>query len=221
MPRRARKIQLREMSVRKAKPKKGGAYVVWDAGQSHLGLRTQPTGSKAWVVVYSRSGRSRWLTLGDADIIGLADAREMAAEAMLAVIKGKDPAAERRAERSKGTFEELAGKYVEQYAKVHNKSYKQAEALIRRHALPRIGKLQAASITRDDIKNLMTRITAPILANQVLAAVSAVFNWAIREQIVTTNPCKLVDRNPTRERERVLSESEVPLCAAARSRCCC
>ena len=49
-----------------------------------------------------------------------------------------------------------------------------------------------------------------MLANQALAAVSAVFTWAVKEEILPANPCKLVDRNPVRSRERVLSESEVP-----------
>jgi integrase len=205
------KVALRELSVKKANPK-GSAYLIWDAKQRGLALRIQPTGTKAWVVVYSRQGRSRWLYLGNANDVGLADARIMAAEAMLAVAKGEDPAAEKKAERSKGTFEELAAKYVTEYAEKFNKSWKQAEALVSSHALPRLGKLQATSITRDDIKTMMGRIKAPVLANQVVAAVSKIFSWAIKEEKgFTTNPCKLIDRNPTKERERVLSESEVPL----------
>src|SRR5580700_1599861 len=94
----ARKAQLRELSVQKAKPH-DEAYLIWDAKQRGLALRVQPTGAKSWNVIYSRQGRPRWLHLGDAGTIGLADAREMAAEAMLAVIKGKDPAAEKKAER--------------------------------------------------------------------------------------------------------------------------
>jgi integrase len=50
----------------------------------------------------------------------------------------------------------------------------------------------------------------PVLANQVLAAVSAIFSWAVGEEILPANPCKLVPRNETRSRERVLSESELP-----------
>jgi len=56
----------------------------------------------------------------------------------------------------------------------------------------------------------MARIDAPIVANQTLAAASAIFAWAIREQIVKTNPCSLVERNETKSRERVLSDSEIP-----------
>src|SRR5262249_797015 len=55
-------------------------------------------------------------------------------------------------------------------------------------------------------------IKAPVVANQTLAAASAVFSWAIKEDIggAKENPCKLIGKNETRSRERVLSESEVP-----------
>jgi len=204
-----RKRRLTELAVRKARPE-AAAYLVWDALQHGLALRVQPTGAKAWVVIYSRQGRPRWLHLGNANDIGLADARTLAAEAMLKVAHGKDPAAEKRAERGPGTFADLATKYVEQWAKKHNKSWRQAETLISRYVLPRWGKLQAPTVTRADVKTLMARIDAPVLANQVLAAVSAIFTWAVKEEILPANPCKLVARNPVKSRERVLSDSEVP-----------
>ena len=182
-----------------------GYTAAWSA------LRIQPTGARSWYCVYSRHGRSRWYRIGDANAIGLADARTLVAERMLAVARGKDPAAERKAERVGGTFGELATKYVNEYAKKHNKSWQQANALVRHHVLPRWGKLQASIITRTDVKALMTHITAPVAANQTLAAVSAIFTWAIREEILSANPCKLVASNPTKDRTRVLSVSEVPL----------
>jgi integrase len=185
--------------------------LVWDEQQHGLALRVQPTGHRSWSFIYSRHGRPRWLHLGNAAAIAISDARTMAAEAALAVAKGDDPAADRKAERGAGTFAELATKYVEQHAKKHNKSWEQAAALVVKHALPRLGKLQAGSITRADINQMMARIKAPIVANQTLAAVSAIFSWGIREEIVTATPCKLVERNPTRERERILSASELPL----------
>jgi integrase len=205
----ALKRRLTELSVRKLKPKTK-SYLIWDTLQRGLAIRVQPTGARAWKVIYSRHGRPRWLHLGDVGAIGLAHARELAAEAMLAVARGKDPAAEKRAERGAGTFAELAARYVEDHAKKTNKSWQQAETLVRRYVLPRWGKLQSVSIVRADVKALMARIEAPILANQVLAAVSAIFSWAIKEEKLPANPCKLVDRNATKSRERVLSESEVP-----------
>src|SRR5262245_34236581 len=86
------KRKLTELSVRKLPPA-AATYLVWDTHQRGLAIRIQPTGRKSWYVVYSRRGRPRWLRLGDAGAIGLADARTLAAEAMLAVARGKDPAA--------------------------------------------------------------------------------------------------------------------------------
>ena len=205
----ARKKRLSELTVKRlrsaAKP-----FLVWDTKQSGLALRVRPTGARSWYCVYSRHGRPRWYRIGDAKAIGLADARQLAAEAMLAVAKGGDPAADRRAARSKGTFEELATLYVEQYARKNNRSWKQPDALVRRHLIPKWGKLQASAITRSDVKAMMARITAPIVANQTLAAASAIFAWAMKEEFVAGNPCRGIDRNPTASRERVLSDSEVP-----------
>jgi integrase len=55
----------------------------------------------------------------------------------------------------------------------------------------------------------MGKIDAPIVANQTLTALSAIFTWGLKEEIVAANPCKLVPRNPRGERERVLAASEV------------
>jgi integrase len=209
MTRRApRKRKLTELLVRRLRPAPA-AYLVWDTKQHGLALRVQPSGARAWKCIYSRSGRPRWLHLGDAGAIGLSDARHLAAEAMLQVAKGHDPAAERKAARTKGTFAELAARYVDDYAKRHNKSWRQPDALVRRYLLPRWGKLPADAITRADVRAAMGKITAPILANQVLAAASAIFSWACKQDMLAANPCVGVDRNPTVSRERVLSDTEI------------
>ena len=45
--------------------------------------------------------------------------------------------------------------------------------------------------------------------SEVTAA--ARFTWAVREEILPSNPCKLVARNAVRSRERVLADSELPM----------
>ena len=79
----AQRRKITELYVRKAKP-----GLTWDTHQRGLCLRVQPGGSRSWVVVYSRFGRSRWLTLGKADAIGLSDARIEAGKIMVAVDAG-------------------------------------------------------------------------------------------------------------------------------------
>ena len=188
-------------------------FLVWDSKQPGLAIRMEPSGHRAWKAIYSFHGRPRWYHLGNAIAIGVADARKLAGKIMTQVAEGKDPQAEKKAQRGAGTFEELAKRYVDEYAKKENKSYKQAEALVRKHLLPKWAKLQAAHIARSDVNTMMARLSdTPIVANAVLAAASAIFTWAIKKEIggIKVNPCHKVDRNDTNERERVLSDSEIP-----------
>ena len=103
----ARKRNLTKLFVEKVQPEKS-RFLVWDTKQHGLALQVEPTGAKAWKAIYSFHGRPRWLNIGKEKAIGLADARTLAAEAMLAVAKGNDPAAEKKAERGAGTFADLA-----------------------------------------------------------------------------------------------------------------
>jgi integrase len=202
---------LNDMVIRHLKPK-AVPYLVWDTVQKGLVVRVETSGSKSYKVIYSRNGRSRWYAIAAVNAIKLAEARRLAGRVMFQVAEGGDPAAERMAQRGQGTFQELAEAYVERYAKQKNRSWKQADSLVRKYLLPRWGKLKAADIGRADVKQVMARITAPQVANQTLAAASAIFSWAIREEIsgVKVNPCQKVERNETKGRERVLSDAELP-----------
>jgi len=203
----ARRTRLSEFLLRQAKPGPT-AYNVWDVKAPGLVLRIQPSGHRAFKFVYSFRGRPRWYHIGT---LYLADARRIAARLRLAVAEGKDPLAERQAERGSGTFAELASRYLEQHAKKHNKSWAQADYLVRKHLLPRWGKLDAKSITRADVRSALAAIAAPVVANQTRAAASAIFGWAIKQEVLTVNPCAKVERHTVRSRERVLSDSELPL----------
>ena len=208
-PQPTNKRALSPLFIEKVKPQ-AKSFLVWDAKQRGLALSVQPSGQRSFKVIYSHHGRARWYHLGDARGIGLADARKLATRVMFAVAEGRDPQAERKAERSAGSFEELARRYVNEHAKAKNKSWRQADALVTKHLLPRWGKLRVGDIARADVKAAMAHIAAPIVANQVLKSASAIFSWAIKEEIIKENPCRLVERHEVRSRERVLSDTEVP-----------
>jgi hypothetical protein len=153
------------------------AFLIWDTIQRGLALQVQPTGYRAYKLIYRFGNRPRWYHIGAADAIGLADARKIAATLMLRVIQGEDLAAERRTGHQATTFGALAHRYLEEHAKRRNKSWKQASALINRYVLPTWKDISAATITRTDVRALFGKIAAPIQANQVLASMSAVFSW--------------------------------------------
>lgn len=184
--------------------------VFWDVLQRGLALMVQPTGHRAFKCVYTVRGRGpRWYHIGDARAIPLADARRLTAKMMVAVAEGADPHADRVALRGRGSFEQVAERYLEEHAKRHNKSWRQARGLVERFLLPRWREMDIGSIRRADVKATIAAIVAPVLANQVLAAASAIFSWAMRQEIISVNPCSGVERNETASRERVLSDSEI------------
>src|SRR5262245_18195208 len=125
----------------------------------------------------------------------------LAGRIMVQDAEGGDPHADRLALRGRGSFEQVAKSYVEEYAPRKNKSWRQAAALVTKHLLPRWGNMDIGSIRRADVKAAIAAITALVLANQVLAAASAIFTWAVRQEIIAANPCLGVEKNDTTSRE--------------------
>jgi integrase len=202
------KRNLTALTVQRAKAIGGKATRIWDAKCPGLVLTIQPSGSRSFSFVYSRAGDSQWINLGP---IYLADARRIAHKLRAEIAEGRDPLSERQAQRQSLTFAALHSRYVEEYAKLHNKSWKQAHYLVVTYILPRLGKLDAKLITRGDVRTVMGKIKRPIVANQVLKAASAVFTWAVGQEIINANPARGITANPVTARDRVLSDTEVKL----------
>jgi integrase len=202
--------RLSDAFVKTVSPDPDRVIVYWDSLQRGLALTVQPTGHLAWKCVYTvRQRGPRWYHLGNARAVALSDARRLAGKIMVAAAEGGDPHADRLALRGRGSFEQTAKRYVDEYASKRNKSWRQADALVTRYLNPRWAKLDIGSIRKADVKAAMAASTAPVLANQVLTAASAVFTWAVRQDIVAVNPCHGVERNDTTSRERVLSDAEI------------
>lgn len=203
---------LTELFVQRVEPK-AEPYLVWDTRQRGLVLVVRPSGKKSFKAAYAFRGRRRWYALAEADAIKLDEARRLAGRVMFQVAEGTDPQAERAAQRDAGSFEELHERYVEQHAKKKNRSWKQADALVRNHLRPRWNKLLAADITRGDVRAAIARLETPAVQNQVLASASAIFAWAVKNEVagIRVNPCTGVDRNVLPSRDRVLSDSELPI----------
>jgi integrase len=202
--------RLSEAFVKTVRGNSERVTVYWDTFQRGLALAVQPSGYCAWKCVYTIRGRgARWYHLGNARAITLADARRLAGGIMVQVAEGADPHADRLALRGRGSFEQVAQRYLEEHARKKNKSWRQADALVRKHLLPRWAKIDIGSIRKADVKAAIAAIAAPVLANQVLAAASPIFSWAMRQEIVAANPCAGVEKNDTTSRERVLSDAEI------------
>jgi len=163
--------------------------------------------------MYRVGRRKRRLTLGSYPPMTLAEARKDAKAALVVAQKGGDPAHEKKVARMAETFSQLAESYIEQYAKPNKKSWRLDEKALYRDAVPRLGTFRAKDITRRDIREMLQDIVArgaPIQANRTFEIVRRLFNWAIGEDYLTTNPCQGISK-PAKEnrRDRVLKEDEI------------
>ena len=170
----------------------------------------------------------------------LADARKQAGDALQLVAKGVDPATERAAIKAEGERKrDTVGSAVETFlasgmkgkkGKPLAKGYTDGtKANFENHVLPRWRDRDLASITRREVIALLDAIAAgeapdgkkpagkgkrpgggPVAANRVLAAVRAMFSWALRRGLVELNPCTAVER-PGEEtrRDRTLTAQEM------------
>jgi integrase len=84
------------LNAKKVETAKPGRYC--DGGG--LWLEVSPSGRKHWTLRYQLNGRARWMGLGSVEVVGLAEARERARVARLALVDGKDPIEARRAQRA-------------------------------------------------------------------------------------------------------------------------
>jgi integrase len=207
------KCRLTEILVKRLKATGSRPEFVWD--DLCYGLvfvvQPQPSNHRTFRFFYCIAGKPRWIDLG---WIYLDEARKIGFGLRADIAKGLDPWAERRKKvlQRNISFAELHERYLTEVAMKKNKAWKQPDRLIRRYMLPKLGKVEAASISKADVRSIFDKITAPILANQVLRAISAEFSWAIKQDIIVgANPAKGIERNPTTERARVLTPTEVAL----------
>ena len=199
--------------VERLRPAAGKRLDYHDTVVQGLTLRITERGVKSWRVLYRHRQRLRALTLGAVPVIGLADARERAREAIRRVSKGHDPASEKRADRKAETIAELADDYIERHAKRKKRSWKKDEWMLRRKVLPKWRHRAVKDIARRDVRLLVDQVAAdgaPILANRLAALLSKLFKFALEDDLIGASPAVGIARpSIEQERDRVLSEKEI------------
>ena len=177
-------------------------------------LRVSASGRKSYSVSYWQRGKRPRVTLGDASLLSLAEAREQAREILRDVKLGLDRAKEKRQEHEADTFAELSRRYVERWAKVRKspKSAREDELRIEKVLIPRWGSWSAPDVRKRDVVALLDEYVDnghPYAANRVQALVSKIYNFGIERDEVQVNPARGIRRQPEKPRERVLTDDEL------------
>lgn len=193
---------------------KAARYDVWNG--AGLGVRVSPKGRRSWVMVYRFQGKPRYATLGTYPELSVAQAHEAHRKALAELEQGIDPGAkvvqERQEERHAPTVAALAAEYLEKWVKPRNRAAPEVERILNKEVLPKWGTRKAREITRRDVIALLDSIVerGPIMANQTLAVIRKMFNFAVDRAILESSPCLRVKApGLLSQRERVLSDEEI------------
>jgi len=194
--------------------------VRWDDRLPGFGVRIYPTGRKAFVLSYRSKGRKRFLTLGTYGVLTLDQARGKARSLLGDVIDGKDPLEERKQASQGEIIKSLCREYLERYAKISKRSWKEDQRRLDRHIISKWGNIKVKSIKRSDVAALHHQIgkTAPYEANRILALLSKMFELAQRWGFLTENspnPARKIDKFKEEKRDRWVTPEELPRVARA------
>ncbi len=214
------------LTERFVKAKKPGAtrLEIPDAGIQGLYFVVQPTGGKSWALRYRWQGSPVKYRLGDYPVIGLAEARDKARDALRLLDAGTDPRGAKRTQAipeapPDDTIRDIITEFIARHAKVRNRSWQEVERVLRREVEPTWGHRRIGDIERKDVIRLIDGVVdrgAPVMANRVLAHTRKLFNWAVSRDLIAMSPCAGVAA-PEQEtkRDRVLSEAELQALWAA------
>jgi integrase len=166
--------------------KKPGHYAV--GGGCYLQIAAG--GSRSWVLRYTLNGRARYMGLGSANLVSLAEARAKAHDARRLLLNKIDPIESRRAQHRERLLETARGKTfrecAEGYIASHEagwrdpRSHKQWIRSLTSYAYPRFGNLPVAVIDTALVLAALEPIwkTKPETASRVRGRIESILDWA-------------------------------------------
>lgn len=199
----------------------------YDTGTTGFVLECRSTGGRTYYLRYEdAAGQQKQHKIGRFEDITFANARKAAQRLRSEVVMGGDPAAAKAATKAIPPYSELSAMHLAD-AKLSQKSYGTTEMYVRRHIIPRWGKVRLTDIDGRAVAQWLAAKRDEGLAPATVIKIKAIFGrsfelglrWGIPG--CDKNPVRGVQSKPLNNaRERFLSTEEAKrlLAAAAKSR---
>jgi integrase len=192
-------------------------YIEWDEDFPGFGVRVRlgrNRVSRTWVYQYDFAGRTRRITLGNVNAIGIDDARKTAGQLQSKVRLGDDPVLEKaeKLERAAYTFANVLKNFLEVQKRTTRASTWRGTSHLLGEPCKLLYPMSLPAITRRDIANVLTPIAArakKTASNNVRSKLRTFFNWAIKQGLVESNPVLGTEKQEAKARTRVLSMAEL------------
>ena len=148
---------------------------------------------KAYYITYKENNKKKWLKIGlHSEGIREQLCSEKRNEITSKLRLGED--LPEVAKRNTLTLNEVATKFYDE-KELHNKQNKKTRARVEKHIQSTLGDTPLNKITKDNISKIQidkSKVLAPASVNFIIGQLSAIFNWAIENELVDKNPCKFV-----------------------------
>lgn len=158
-------------------------------------------------------GKSQRIKIGRYCDLTIEQARKEAAKLNSLIALGNDPLMQKREYKAAVTFADLFNYYYEHHALLFTKRPLENKRTIERTVYPVFKDMKACDITSDKMRKYyahLAEISSKGNANRVIAIISAVFNFCIKNSYFKgDNPCGKVKKFKTKSRDRFLSRAEL------------
>jgi integrase len=185
-----------------------------------LMLRVEPSGKKTWYVDYKRpNGQRTYHKIGSAEILTVTQARDVAQKFLASVTLGIDPLEEKNAplevQKEALTLKQLLYDFYSKWVLDSRKSGQATLDMISR-AFADFMELPVEEITLLKVEQWRSeqrksKNTKASSLNRYITALKAVLNWAVKREILDSNPIDKLEALSERDSEkkiRFLTEEE-------------
>ena len=215
--------------VDKLKPTNRDAFY-FDNEVKGFALKVNVGGKKTYTVQYRIHGRKRRYTIGSHGSPWTPDsAREKAKKILGQVANGVDPAEERAETKKDFTVSALCDLYIKEGCSTKSPNTVATDrGRIERHIKPLLGSRRLKSVTPASIEMMMSDVASGKTkadiktgfrgraivsggkgtASKCVALISAIFNFAIKRELILENPAKGISKYKDNKRERFLTSEE-------------
>jgi integrase len=205
-----------------ALPKGKAEDFAWDAELENFGLRLRRRAAggllRNWVTQYRANGHTRRVTIGSADKISPAQARDAARKLLARVELGHDPQAEREAKRQQQA--RTVGAVIPDYLATRQTELRPASLRVAKIYLTGsyfkpLQTMAVSSVTRADVAGCIRSIARKHSLPTAAAArrqLSAFFSWTIAEGLLGNGANPVAGSHRPKDsaaRDRVLDDSEL------------
>ncbi|MGN6227115.1 MAG: tyrosine-type recombinase/integrase [Dyella sp.] len=188
---------LNELKIRTAKPA-ASVQKLFDGGGLYLEVR--PNGAKYWRLKYRFGGKEKAISFGVYPDVGLAEARQRRDKARALLRDGLDPSAERKQQKRQArieainSFEAVAeqwlGKMAGQWKPGHLERVRES---FKQDIYPSIGGMPISQVGFAEVRDVVRAVEqrgALDVAGRVKQRVAAVFQFAMEEELCSSNPAR-------------------------------